>query len=115
MRIEATVPDGRRDKFEAPQAELGLHKRARSSTRPSGVFLQAYLEAKRAWRLAVIESGSGTPIARSTYIGGEVAIDLIFRPTPRFGLSVEPIYEFTFHPSGVSHGIGITGGLLIGG
>ncbi len=57
---------------------------------------------------------TSTPTARATYFGGEVALDLMVWPTRRFGLWVEPSYEFTFHPSGVSHGIGITGGLLIG-
>jgi hypothetical protein len=69
---------------------------------------------RRCGSLAAALVRVSTPSARATYFGGEVALDFMFWPTRCFGLWVEPCYEFTFQPSGVSHGLGITGGLLIG-
>ncbi len=65
MRIEATIPDGRRDQLEALQAELGLSK-SQVVDEALSLFLHAYLEAKKGRRLAVIESGSGKQISEVT-------------------------------------------------
>lgn len=55
-----------------------------------------------------------TPSTKATYVGAEVALDFMFWPwTRRIGLWVEPEYDAVFH-DGVSHGIGSTGGLLVG-
>lgn len=48
-----------------------------------------------------------------TYFGGGLGLDFMFWPTRRFGLWVEPEYAFVFR-AGVSHGLGSTGGLLVG-
>jgi hypothetical protein len=54
------------------------------------------------------------PTTRTTYFGGEFALDFMFWPWGRrFGLWFEPEYDLVFH-SGVSQGVGTTGGLLIG-
>ena len=45
--------------------------------------------------------------------GAEVPIDLMFWPTHRFGFWFEPAYDVVFH-DGTSHGLGSSGGLLVG-
>jgi hypothetical protein len=47
------------------------------------------------------------------FYGGQVAVDFMFWPSKRFGLWLEPAYDFVFR-DGVSQGIGSTGGLLVG-
>jgi hypothetical protein len=49
----------------------------------------------------------------STFFGGEVAFDLMFWPSTRVGLWIEPSYDFIFR-DGISHGLGNAGGLLVG-
>jgi hypothetical protein len=57
---------------------------------------------------------ASTPATKATYMGGEVALDFMFWPwTRRVGLWVEPEYDFIVH-DGVMHGIGSSGGLLLG-
>jgi len=54
------------------------------------------------------------PMTKTTYFGGEVALDFMFWPWGRrVGLWVEPEYDAIFH-NGVSSGIGSTGGILFG-
>ena len=65
MRIEATIPDGRRDQLETLQAELGLSK-SQVVDEALALFLHAYLEAKKGRRLAIIESESGKQISEVT-------------------------------------------------
>jgi hypothetical protein len=48
-----------------------------------------------------------------TFGGGETAADFMFWPSPHVGLWIEPSYDFVFR-DGVSHGIGSTGGLIVG-
>jgi hypothetical protein len=50
---------------------------------------------------------------KQTYFGGQAALDFMFWLSKRVGLWIEPSYDFIFR-DGVSHGIGSTGGLLIG-
>jgi hypothetical protein len=50
---------------------------------------------------------------RGTHFGGEVALDFMFWPWQRVGLWVEPAYDFIFQ-DGVSHGLGSTGGVMLG-
>lgn len=54
-----------------------------------------------------------TGIKNGTYVGGQAALDLMFWPYRRFGLWVEPTYDLVFY-AGISHGIGCTGGLMVG-
>lgn len=55
------------------------------------------------------------PATRATYFGGEAALDFMFWPWgPRTGLWLEPEYDAVFHDGGVDHGLGVTGGLLLG-
>jgi hypothetical protein len=59
----------------------------------------------------VVVSSSTT---RAAYLGGELALDFMFWPWGRrVGLWVEPAYEIVFR-DGVSHGLGGTGGVLVG-
>ncbi|HEX7478409.1 MAG TPA: hypothetical protein VF331_11425 [Polyangiales bacterium] len=46
-------------------------------------------------------------------VGVEGALDLMFWPSQNVGVWFEPSYDVVFH-SGLSHGLGSTGGLLIG-
>jgi hypothetical protein len=50
---------------------------------------------------------------QGTFFGGQVVLDFMFWPTQRFGLWVEPSYDLIVR-DGLSHGLGTTGGLLIG-
>ena len=65
MRIEATIPDGRRDQLETMQAELGLSK-SQVVDEALALFLHAFLEAKKGRKLAIIESESGKQISEMT-------------------------------------------------
>jgi hypothetical protein len=55
---------------------------------------------------------SGTE-RNGTFAGGELVFDLMFWPTRHFGLWLEPSYAFLLR-GGVSHGLGATGGMLLG-
>jgi len=55
-----------------------------------------------------------TPAKKTTYVGGQAAIDFMFWPSHRFGLWVEPTYDLVFQNTTLSHGIGSMGGLLVG-
>jgi hypothetical protein len=50
---------------------------------------------------------------KATYVGGQVAFDFMFWPTQRFGFWIEPSYDLIARDV-ASHGVGTTGGLLIG-
>ncbi len=53
-------------------------------------------------------------MTKATYFGGEIALDFMFWPWGRrVGLWVEPEYDFISR-DGVSHGLGSTGGVLLG-
>ena len=54
-----------------------------------------------------------TPARKTTYAGGQIAVDFMLWPSHRFGLWVEPTYDLVFRHT-LSHGIGSTGGLLVG-
>jgi len=53
------------------------------------------------------------PTTKGTLFGGTAVLDFMFWPSQRFGVWVEPSYDVIAH-DGLSHGIGSTGGLLIG-
>lgn len=54
------------------------------------------------------------PVTKTTYFGGEAALDFMFWPWGRhIGLWVEPEYDLVFR-DGLSHGLGSTAGLLLG-
>ena len=53
------------------------------------------------------------PTTKATFFGGQAALDFMFWPTQRFGIWVEPSYDLIAR-DGPSHGVGSTGGLLIG-
>lgn len=55
-----------------------------------------------------------TPTTKATYFGGALALDFMYWPSCHVGLWIEPSYDFTLRNGGVSHGLGSTGGLLIG-
>lgn len=48
-----------------------------------------------------------------THWGAELASDFMFWPSPHAGLWVEPTYDFVFR-DGISHGLGCTGGAILG-
>jgi hypothetical protein len=48
-----------------------------------------------------------------TYWGSELAFDLMFWPSRHVGLWGEPTYDIVFR-DGVSHGLGCTGGGIVG-
>jgi hypothetical protein len=54
-----------------------------------------------------------TPETRAVYFGGAAALDFMFWPSPKVGLWIEPGYDFVLR-DGVSHGLGGTGGLIVG-
>jgi hypothetical protein len=54
-----------------------------------------------------------TPETRAVYFGGAAALDFMFWPSPKVGLWIEPGYDFVFR-DGVTHGLGGTGGLIMG-
>ena len=54
-----------------------------------------------------------TPATRGTFFGGQAVLDFMFWPTQRFGVWIEPSYDIVAR-DGVSHGLGATGGWLIG-
>jgi hypothetical protein len=51
---------------------------------------------------------------RATFWGIEGVLDFMFWPRRNIGWYVEPGYEVTFRDGAAHHGIGISGGLLIG-
>jgi hypothetical protein len=53
------------------------------------------------------------PTTKGTFFGGQMVLDFMFWPTQRFGVWVEPSYDVIAR-NGVSHGIGSTGGFLVG-
>ena len=53
------------------------------------------------------------PMTKGTFFGGTVVLDFMFWPSQRLGFWIEPSYEIIAR-NGLSHGIGSTGGLLIG-
>jgi hypothetical protein len=53
------------------------------------------------------------PTTKATYGGAQIALDFMFWPSQHVGLWVEPSYDVVFGDA-VSHGIGSTGGLLLG-
>ena len=53
------------------------------------------------------------PTTKATYGGAQLALDFMFWPSQHVGLWVEPSYDLVFR-NAVSHGIGSTGGLLLG-
>jgi hypothetical protein len=53
------------------------------------------------------------PSTKATYGGAQFALDFMFWPSQHVGLWVEPSYDLIFR-NAVSHGIGSTGGLLLG-
>lgn len=54
-----------------------------------------------------------TRTTQGTFFGAQAVLDFMFWPTERFGLWIEPSYDLIFR-DGLSHGLGSTGGLLIG-
>jgi hypothetical protein len=100
--------------------ELELGASVLSASR--GIEVPVDLLFKKPFRLArwaEVMVGVGPEVVRvtgsdrGTYFGAEAALDFMFWPSRGFGLWVEPSYDFVLH-SGVSHGLGGTGGLLIG-
>jgi hypothetical protein len=57
MRIEATLPETRREQLRTLQAELKLTK-SQVLDEALSMFLKAYMETKRGNRLAIIEADS---------------------------------------------------------
>jgi hypothetical protein len=53
------------------------------------------------------------PATKQTYVGGELALDFFYWPWQRVGFWIEPSYDFIFR-EGISHGLGSTGGLVLG-
>jgi hypothetical protein len=53
------------------------------------------------------------PTTRSTYAGAQLALDFMFWPWQRAGFWVEPSYDLVFG-DGPRHGVGSTGGVLLG-
>jgi hypothetical protein len=60
------------------------------------------------------EIAHATGAAQSTYWGVEAVLDFMFWPRARVGWYVEPGYEMTFRDGATHHGLGVSGGLLIG-
>jgi hypothetical protein len=54
-----------------------------------------------------------TPETKAAYFGGAAALDFMFWPSRKVGLWIEPGYDFVFR-DGVTHGLGGTGGLIMG-
>lgn len=54
-----------------------------------------------------------TPTTKGTFLGAELALDLMFWPSRAVGLWVEPTYDLVFR-SGVRQGLGCTGGIIFG-
>jgi hypothetical protein len=108
--------------WDALENWLELELGASVLTAERGVEVPIDLLVKKPFKLgrwAELMIGVGPEVVRftgankGTYFGGEVAFDFMFWPSHRFGLWVEPTYDFLFQ-GGVSHGLGSTGGLLIG-
>jgi hypothetical protein len=108
--------------WDAIENWLELEVEASVLAADSGVEVPFALLVKKPFRLArkvEFMIGVGPEVVqvaganKGTYVGGEVALDFMFWPTRPVGLWLAPIYDFIFH-AGVSHGLGSTGGLLIG-
>lgn len=91
----------------------------------SGIETPIALLAKKPFRLArwaefMIGVGPemvvvSNPTTKTTYFGGEAALDFMFWPWGRrFGLWVEPEYDLTFPSRRASSSVGTTGGVLVG-
>jgi hypothetical protein len=110
--------------WEAIESWLELEVGASLLSADGGLAMPVDLLVKKPFRLAwwsefMIGVGPevvavSNPTTKATYLGAEVALDFMFWPwTRRIGLWVEPEYDAVFH-DGVSHGVGSTGGLLLG-
>ena len=109
--------------WDAIENWLELEVGASVLTADHGVQVPIDLLARKPFRLtrwAELMVGVGPEVVRvtgtnrGTYFGGELALDLMFWPWgPRVGLWIEPEYDFVLH-EGVAHGLGSTGGALLG-
>jgi hypothetical protein len=110
--------------WDAVENWLELEVGASALSADSGVEVPIDLLVKKPFRLArwaefMVAIGPeviavSNPTTKSTYFGGEAALDFMFWPWGRrVGLWVEPEYDFIVR-DGISHGLGSTGGVLLG-
>jgi hypothetical protein len=109
--------------WEAIENWLELEVEASILAADHGVEIPIGVLAKKPFRLtrwAELMIGIGpevvrvsNPTTKGTYFGGQLALDFMLWPSQHVGGWVEPSYDLTFR-DGVSHGIGTTGGLLLG-
>jgi hypothetical protein len=109
--------------WDAVEGWLELELEGSVLSEDGGVDVPIGLIAKKPFRLAPwaeVMVGVGpevvvvsSPTTRGTFYGGQAALDFMLWPTRRFGLWLEPSYDFILR-DGVSHGVGSTGGLLVG-
>jgi hypothetical protein len=109
--------------WDAIENWLELELGASLLTADKGVEAPIDLLVKKPFKLArwaEVMIGIGPEVVRvtgthrGTYFGGEAALDFMFWPWGRhIGLWIEPEYDAVVQ-SGVSSGVGATGGLLLG-
>jgi hypothetical protein len=109
--------------YEAIENWLELELGASLLAAERGVEVPVDLLLKKPFRLSrgvEFMAGLGPEIVHvtgtdrdGTFGGIEFALDFMFWPSQRFGLWFEPSYDVVFR-SGTSHGIGSTGGVMVG-
>ena len=108
--------------WDAIEDWLELEVEASVLSTGSGTEVPVGLLIKKPFRLtrtAELMIGLGPELVRvsgpgrGTYFGGQFALDFMFWPTRHVGFWVEPAYEVVFHAQ-AAHGLGCTGGLLVG-
>jgi hypothetical protein len=109
--------------YEAIENWLELELGASLLAAEHGVEVPIDLLLKKPFRLSrgvEFMAGLGPEIVHvtgtdrdGTFGGIEFALDFMFWPSQRVGLWVEPSYDVVFR-GGVSHGIGSTGGVMVG-
>jgi len=109
--------------WDAVEGWLELELEASVLSADRGVEVPVGLLVKKPFRMArwaELMIGVGpevvtvsTPATKASYFGVELAVDFMFWPTRRVGFWVEPSYDVLLR-DGLSHGVGATGGVLVG-
>lgn len=124
-RAERTVHGGGTFAFEVTPIENRLELEIGISAIPSdgGVEMPLDVLFKKPWRFSPqfeFMIGAGPEIVhsfgpnRGTFWGVEAVLDFMCWPRKNIGWYVEPGYEITFRDGMRHHGVGISGGLLLG-
>jgi hypothetical protein len=124
-RTEGALHSGATFAFEITPIENKLELEIGISALPSdgGVEMPIDVLFKKPWRFSPqfeFMIGAGPEMVHAfgpdhgTFWGVEAVLDFMFWPRKNIGWYLEPGYEITFRDGTPRHGVGISGGLLIG-